>query len=50
MKGYDSYKFNFSQLGGSPGLVVKGGDTLLEGCEIESQRRILEGHFYIYLL
>ena len=29
----------------SPGLVVKGGDSQSEGCEFESRRRILEGHF-----
>ena len=32
-------------MGGSPGLVVKGGDSS-EGCEFESQRKILYGHFF----
>ena len=31
--------------GRSPGLVVKGGDSLSEGCEFKSQRQILDGHF-----
>ena len=30
---------------GSPGLVVKGGDSYSEGVEFESQRQILDGHF-----
>ena len=38
---------NFS---GSPGLLVKGGDTKSEGCEFESRLRILDGHFHINLL
>ena len=38
--------------GGSPGLVVMGGDSWSKGREFESQRRILDGHdiFYIALL
>ena len=36
-------------MGGSPGLVVKGGDTYLKGWEFESQHRILDGHFDINL-
>ena len=31
--------------GGSPGLVVMGGDSCSKGCEFESQHRILDGHF-----
>ena len=30
-------------LGGSPGLVVMGGGSCTEGCEFESQHRILDG-------
>ena len=30
---------------GSPGLAVKGWDSWSEGCEFESQHRILDGHF-----
>ena len=37
------------EMGWSPGLVVKGGDLYSEGCEFESQSRILDGHFS-YLL
>ena len=33
---------NFSS---SPGQVVKGGDSLSEGCEFESWCHILDGHF-----
>ena len=42
----------FEYLGGSPGLVVMGGDTRSKGCGFESQRRILDGHdiFHIDLL
>ena len=29
---------------GSPGLMVKGGDSYLESRELESRRRILDGH------
>ena len=39
------------KVGGSPGLVVMGGDSCSEGCGFESQHRILDGHFFhIYLL
>ena len=34
----------------SPGLVIKGGDSCLDGRGFESQYRMLYGHFYIYLL
>ena len=37
--------------GGSPGLVVKGGDSQSEGCEFKSQCRILDKHFsHSYLM
>ena len=37
--------------GGSPGLVVKWGDSQSEGCEFESRRRILDGHFsHLYVV
>ena len=32
-------------MGGSPGLVVMGGDSCPEGCVFESQHCILDGHF-----
>ena len=32
--------------GGSPGLVVKGGDSYSEGREFESKYQILDGHFF----
>ena len=35
---------NFFFKGGSPGLVVMGGDLCSEGRGFESQRRILDGH------
>ena len=31
--------------GGSPGLVVMGGESYTEGHGFESQHRILKGHF-----
>ena len=38
-------------LGGSPGLLVMGGDSCSKGHEIESWHRILDGHFlHTYLL
>ena len=40
---------NNSGLGGSPGLVVMGGDSCAEGRGFESQHCILDGHFHIYL-
>ena len=46
------WKINFDLLlklkfiwGGSPGLVVMGGDSRSEGCGFESQCHILDGHF-----
>ena len=38
------------RLGGSPGLVVMGRDSRFKGREFDSRRRILDGHFHIYLL
>ena len=35
--------------GGSPGLVVMGGDSLSKGCGFESRHRILDGHFFTYI-
>ena len=35
--------------GGSPGLVVMGGDLCSKGCEFESWLHILDGHFYIHI-
>ena len=32
--------------GGSPGLVVMGGDPRSEGCGFKSQRCVLDGHFF----
>ena len=37
-------------LGGSPGLVVNGGDSCTKGREFESLRRILDVYFSHYLL
>ena len=38
---------NAYYMGGSPGLVEKGGDSYSEGCEFESQHTILDGIFHI---
>ena len=35
--------------GGSPGLVVMGGDSHSEGHGFESLHRILDGHFFSYI-
>ena len=35
---------SFTTLGGSPGLVVMGGDSCSEGRGFESQHHILDGH------
>ena len=35
-------------LGGSPGLVVMGGDSCFEGCGFESHHRILDGYLKNY--
>ena len=34
-------------LGGSPGLVVMGGNSCSKGREFKSQHHIQDGHFYI---
>ena len=36
--------WNFNLMGGSPGLVVMGGDSCSKGRGFESRRRILDGH------
>ena len=42
---------NCKTLGGTPGLVVMGGDSCSKGCEFESRHCILDGHFsHMYLL
>ena len=38
-----------AQLGGSPGLVVMGGDSCPEGHGFESLHCILDGHFFTYI-
>ena len=35
--------------GGSPGLVVMGGDSCSKGCEFESRHSILAGHFFTFI-
>ena len=38
-------------LGGSPGIVVMGGDSCPEGNGFESQHHILDGHFsYLFVV
>ena len=34
--------------GGSPGLVVMGGDSCSKGRDFKSRHRILDGHFFTY--
>ena len=41
-----SIKCNITYRGGSPGLVVIGGDSCFEGCGFESQYHILDGNFF----
>ena len=43
---YDTFVITIKwfTLGGSPGLVVMGGDSRSKGHEFESRRRILDGH------
>ena len=36
--------------GGRPGPVDMGRDSCSKGCEFESQHRILDGHFFTYLI
>ena len=38
-----------SAWGRSPGLVVMGGDSTLEGREFKSQDRTLDGHFFTHI-
>ena len=38
------------RLGGSPGLVVMGGNSCSKGCGFKSQHRILDGHFSHYFV
>ena len=47
-----SESIKFCQLGGSPGLVVMGGDSRSKGHGFQSRRCILDGHdiFHIALL
>ena len=40
---------NSKCVGGSPGLVVTGGDSFSKGREFESWNRTLDGHFFTYL-
>ena len=35
--------------GGSPGLMVMGGDSHSKGRGFESRHRILDGHFFTYI-
>ena len=35
--------------GGSPGLVIMGGDSCPEGRGFESHHRLLDGHFFTYI-
>ena len=37
------------ELGGSPGLVVMGGDSWSEGCGFESWHRKLDGYFFTHI-
>ena len=54
-KSFSEIKFNLSLnkqnifLGGSPGLVVMGGDSRFKGCGFESRHLILYGHFFTYI-
>ena len=36
-------------LGGSPGLVVMGGDSCSKGCEFESQHRMMDRHLFTFI-
>ena len=42
---YLDWLANKNLTGGSPGLVVMGGDSRFKGREFESRHRILDGHF-----
>ena len=39
----------FGMMGGSPGLVVMGGDSCSKGRGFESQHRILDRHFFTFI-
>ena len=41
------FKLKINSEGGSPGLVVMGGDSCSEGREFQSKHHILDGHFHI---
>ena len=45
---YFNVKSNI-KLGGSPGLVVMGGDSHPKGRGFDSQYRILDGHFFTFI-
>ena len=47
---FNKDKVNLNQAkGGSPGLVVMGGDSCSKGCEFEFRHHILDGHLFTYL-
>ena len=46
---YFGFVTNTTALGGSPGQVVMGRDSLPEGRGFESWHRILDGHFFTYI-
>ena len=35
--------------GGSPGLVVMGGESCSKGCEFKSRHHLLDGHFFTFI-
>ena len=37
-------------MGGSPGIVVKGGDSQSEGCEFKYRHQKLDGHVFTLTL
>ena len=40
---------NYLRRGGSPGLMVMGGDSRSKCCGFESRHHILDGHFFTYI-
>ena len=46
---FDENSFKSSFLGGSPGLVVMGGDSCSKVCWFKSQHCILDGHFLTFI-
>ena len=42
--------FNLMWVGGSPGLVVMGGESCSEGRGFKSQNCLLDGHFFTYIV